>query len=147
MRGRRTQSAHRFFSLSSQERCQVEAFLKSLVAPSAAATPGVVLAAEMESVFEPMEGREPEVVVRRRRQRAEDRAEQQWREAQRRRRALDAAKRARVQIPIAENLEKMGKISGALSFYNEIARQAAGTAEGQLAAERIAALSTQGGSR
>ena len=69
--------------------------------------------------------------------------EQQWREAQRRRRAEVAAKRAKVQIPIAESLEKMGKVSGALAFYREIAREASGTEEGRLAATRITELSTR----
>ena len=47
--GQARASAHRFFGLNSQERAQVEVFLKSLVAPSAAAAPGIALAAEMES--------------------------------------------------------------------------------------------------
>ena len=74
------------------------------------------------------------------------RNEAEWRATQRWRLALEAAKRARVQIPIAESLEKMGKTAGALNFYREIARQAAGTKEGQLAAERISALSVGTGS-
>ena len=55
--GQGTASAHRFFSLSGRERGQVEAFLKSLVAPVAAASPGVVLAAEMELRLEREERR------------------------------------------------------------------------------------------
>jgi hypothetical protein len=51
-----------------------------------------------------------------------------------------------VQIPIAESLEKMGKTAGALKFYREIARLAAGTKEGRLAADRITALSVPAGS-
>ncbi len=47
--GQARSSAHRFFSLSWRERAQVEAFLKSLVAPSAAAAPGIMLAADLES--------------------------------------------------------------------------------------------------
>jgi RNA polymerase sigma factor (sigma-70 family) len=143
--GQANASAKRFFSLSALERDQVEAFLKSLVAPSAAR--GVVLAAELEFRIEQEERREPEDLVRRRREQAVARDEQKWREALRHRRAQDAAKRARVQIPIAQNLEKMGKITGALAFYEEIARLAAGTDEGRLAVARIAELSSQRGVR
>ncbi len=46
-------AAHRFFELSPNERSQVEAFLKSLVAPTAAAAPGIMLAAEMERRIQP----------------------------------------------------------------------------------------------
>jgi hypothetical protein len=145
--GQAATSAQRFFELSWQERAQVEAFLKSLVAPSSAAAPGVVLASELESRIEQEERRAPETLVRQRRERAVARDEQQFREAQRRRRAEEAAKRARVQIPIAQTLEKIGKITGALAFYQDIARQAAGTEEGRQAAARIEALSAQTGSR
>jgi RNA polymerase sigma factor (sigma-70 family) len=145
--GQGTASAHRFFSLSAGERAQVEAFLKSLVAPVAAASPGVVLASEMELRLEREERREPEDRVRQRREREVARDEQLWRDAQRHRRALEAAKRARVQIPIAQNLEKMGKFAGAMAFYREIARQAEGTDEGRLAATRIAEISSRTGDR
>ena len=47
-------------------RLRVEAFLKSLVAPASTTTPGVVLAAEMESRFEQEEQSTPESLVRRR---------------------------------------------------------------------------------
>src|SRR5262249_30228379 len=68
--GRRRTSARRFFALSARERSEVEAFLKSLVAPSASAAPGVVLAGEMESRFEREEQSTPESLVRRRREQA-----------------------------------------------------------------------------
>jgi len=142
--GQGRSSAHHFFELSAQERSQVELFLKSLVAPTAAAAPGVMLAAEMERRIEPEDERIQEVVFRQRKEIAVPRDEQEWRQAQRRRLALEAAKRARrVQIPLAESLEKMGKTVGALNFYREIARQAAGTKEGKLAAERMSALSAR----
>ncbi len=64
-----------------------------------------------------------------------------FREALRRRRAQEAAKRARAQIPLARSLEKMGKITGALEFYQTIARDANGTKEGKLAELRISELS------
>jgi hypothetical protein len=37
----------------------------------------------------------------------------------------------------------MGKTAGAINFYREIARDAAGTDEGRLATERINMLSTR----
>jgi hypothetical protein len=39
----------------------------------------------------------------------------------------------------------MGKITGAIAFYQEIAREASGTEEGRLAAARIAALNARTG--
>jgi CxxC motif-containing protein (DUF1111 family) len=139
-------SAHQFFSLSSPERSQVEAFLKSLVAPSSAAAPGVVLAAEMESRIEQQERSAPETLMRRRREEAVARDEQQWREAKQRQRAQETANRARGLLPAAQDLEKMGKMKGALDFYREIARRAPDTPEGRRAAARITAISTRTGS-
>jgi RNA polymerase sigma factor (sigma-70 family) len=138
--GQARPSAHRFFELSTHERAQVEAFLKSLLAPSAAASPGVMLAAELESRLDHERRPDSELLMRRRREHEVARDEERWHEAQRRRKAEEAAKRARVQIPMARRLEKMGKITGALGFYRDIARDAAGTDEGRLAAERISAL-------
>jgi RNA polymerase sigma factor (sigma-70 family) len=133
-------SAHRFFALSPRERSQVEAFLKSLGAPSATAAPGVVLAAEIESRFEREEQRTPESLVRRRREEALAREEWQRRADQLRRRAEEAAHRARVRFPIARALENLGKLKGALEFYTAIAREAPDTEEGHQAAARVAAI-------
>jgi RNA polymerase sigma factor (sigma-70 family) len=141
--GQGATSARRFFTLSSLSRARLEAFLKSLVAPTSA--PGVRLVAEVESAYELEVRRGPEAMLRAEREQSRARDEQEWRVAQRRRRAQDAAKRARVQIPIAQSLEKMGKITGALAFYRDIARLADGTDEGRLAAARIAVLSNQAG--
>ena len=141
--GQARASAHRYFGLNSQERAQVEAFLKSLVAPSAASAPGMALAAEMESTSDQNGWRAPETLVRRRREWAVARDEQQFREAQERRRAQEAAKRARAQIPLARSLERQGKITGAIAFYQKIARDASGTEEGRLAAAKVSALSTR----
>ncbi len=135
-------SARRFFALSARQRSQVEAFLKSLVAPSATAVPGVVLAAEMESRFEREEQRTPESLVRQRREQAAARAEWERRQEQQRRRAEEAAGRARIRFPIAEVLEKTGKLKGALAFYDAIAREAPDTEEGRRASARIAVLRT-----
>jgi RNA polymerase sigma factor (sigma-70 family) len=145
--GQARASAREFFSRSWHERNQIEAFLKSLVAPSSAAAPGIMLAAELESRLE-REQTNPapaERQVRRQREEAAARDEQRWREAKRHEFAQDAAKRARARIPLAQSLEKMGKTTGAISFYREIARDAAGTKEGQFAAERINVLTTRNG--
>jgi RNA polymerase sigma factor (sigma-70 family) len=145
--GQARASAHRYFGLNSLERAQVEVFLKSLVAPAAAAAPGIALATEMEARGEQKGWRAPEALVRRRRDWAVARDEQEFRAAQERRRAQEAARRARAQIPLARSLERMGKITGALAFYQEIARDASGTEEGKLAAAKVSALSTRKGSR
>jgi hypothetical protein len=136
-------SARRYFELSPQDRLKIEAFLKSLVAPAAAASPGVMLAADLESRIEKEEWNTPEAVARRRQEAVVARDEQRWQEAQRRRRAEEAAKRARVQLPIARSLEKMGKLTGALEFYREIARGAPEAEEGRQAAARTAAIRVQ----
>jgi hypothetical protein len=141
--GQAQASAHRFFSRSWRERAQVEAFLKSLVAPSAAAAPGLMLAADLESRLRGDPRDTPESRLRRERQEAVARDEQRWQERKRRDRAEAAAQRARTKLPLAQSLERMGKTAGAISFYREIARDAAGTEEGRLAVERINALSTR----
>ena len=53
--GQSKASAHGFFALSPRERSQVEAFLKSLVAPSAVGTPGVAVANQRETRIKPDE--------------------------------------------------------------------------------------------
>jgi hypothetical protein len=133
-------STHRFFALSTEDRFQIEAFLKSLVAPSATAAPGVVLAAELESEFEMEEERTPESLVRRRWAEAVARGQLQQHEEQKRQRAQAAAKVARVRLQVARNLEKCGKISNALKFYAWIARECPDTDEGRKATARIAAI-------
>jgi RNA polymerase sigma factor (sigma-70 family) len=135
-------AARRFFSLSSEDRFRVEAFLKSLVAPSATAAPGVLLAAALESRIEREEQRTPESLVRRRWEEAMARGEWQRREEQQRRRAAEVAQRVQARFAIARALEKKGKITGALEFYTKIAREAPNTEEGRLATARIAALRT-----
>jgi CxxC motif-containing protein (DUF1111 family) len=133
-------SALRFFALSGRERSQVEAFLKSLCAPSATAAPGVVLADEMESRFEREDRRTPESLVWRQREEALARDQRQRHAVQLRRRAEDAAHRARVRFPIARALEKIGNLKGALEFYSTIALEAPDTEEGHQAAARVAAI-------
>jgi RNA polymerase sigma factor (sigma-70 family) len=141
--GQARASARQFFSLSWRERAQVEVFLKSLLAPSAAAAPGIIVAAELESRLDREHRNSPESQVRRQREEAVARDERRWHEARRHELAQDAAKRARAKLPLARSLEKMGKTTGAINFYREIARDAAGTEEGRLATERINILSTR----
>ena len=137
--GQAKASAKRFFGFSTKQRSQLESFLKSLVAPSAASAPGIVLAAELESRLAKQKRRKPEPepesesIVRRRRAEAVSREEQKWL----------AAKRARIQFPIARNLEKMGKTTAALDSYLEIAQQAPDTEEGRRSVARISALRTR----
>lgn len=138
--GQGGKSAKAFFALSLEEQSQIEAFLKSLVAPATTATSGLVLAAELEARIEPDEVRRTEAFVRQQRAEAAARDEQQQREARERQRAAEAATRASRQLPIAENLTKMGKTDGALKFYREIAREVPDTADGRLARKRIAEL-------
>jgi RNA polymerase sigma factor (sigma-70 family) len=133
-------SARRFFALSAEDRFHVEAFLKSLVAPSATAAPGVMLAAEMESRFEREEERTPESLVRRRWAEAVARGEWQRREDQRRQRAEEAARLARGRLQIARALEKKGKFTGALEVYGRVVRETPESDEGRTAAARSAAL-------
>ena len=66
--GQGIKSARKFFALTSREQSQVESFLKSLVAPAAAANPGVVLAAEMESRLEPHRSLASEALLRQRKE-------------------------------------------------------------------------------
>ena len=127
------------FALTAEDRFHVEAFLKSLVAPSATSAPGVMLAAEMELRFEQQEERTPESLVRRRWAETVARGEWQRREDQRRQREEEAVRLAHTRLHIARNLEKKGKITGALEFYNKIAREAPDTDEGREAATRVAA--------
>ena len=123
-----------------EDRFQIEAFLKSLVAPSATSAPGVTLAAEMESRFEQEEEATPESLVKRRWAETVARGEWQRRDEERRRREEEAAKLAHARLKIAWTLEKKGKLSGALEFYNKVARQSPDTDEGRKAAARVAAL-------
>ena len=134
--GRRTGSLH----LVAEDRFHVEAFLKSLVAPAATSAPGVALAAEMESRFEREEEGTPESLVRRRWEETVARGEWQRREDQRRRREEEAARLAQTRLQIALTLEKKGKLTGALEFYNKIAREMPDSEEGRAAAARVAAL-------
>ena len=133
-------STRRFFALSAQDRFQIEAFLKSLVAPSATAAPGVMLAAELESDFELEEERTPESLVRRRWAEAVARGQTQQHEEQERQRAQAAAKHARIRLRVARNLEKSGKINSALEFYARIVRECPDTDEGREATARISAI-------
>jgi RNA polymerase sigma factor (sigma-70 family) len=138
--GQGTTSAKRFFKLAARDQFRIEAFLKSLVAPAAIAAPGLILASELESRVEPDDVREAEAEVRKQRAKVAAREERKHREAERRKLAELTVKRAQNQLPIAVNLEKSGKIAGALEFYRAIARDAPDTVEGRIATIRIDSL-------
>jgi RNA polymerase sigma factor (sigma-70 family) len=144
--GQGAQAARAYFALADDARADVEAFLKSLVAPAATAAPGVMLAAELEARVEPEELRQAEAAAREEREEAAAREERRLRDAQRQARAAEALRRARRRLPLAMSLEKMGKTAAALEFYREIARNAAGTEEARTASARVAALAGKPGS-
>jgi RNA polymerase sigma factor (sigma-70 family) len=133
-------TAHRFFALAAEERSAIEAFLKSLVAPSAASAPGIVLAADLESRFVPDDVFQAEALTRARLVEDEARHVEQQREARLQKVAADAARFAPSRLRLAADLEKAGKIEGALEFYRLIVREVPNSEEGRSAAERIAAL-------
>ncbi len=138
--GQATQSARRFFALDLDERTSVETFLKSLIAPSAASAPGIVLASELESRVVPESARQAESLIRHQRVDAEAR-DIQKREVLRQRQLAEAAvQRAMRNFQLAANLDRAGKPNGAVRYYLEVARDAPNTEEGRLANERIAIL-------
>ena len=141
--GQGLKAARQFFALSPLGQFRIETFLKSLVAPAAVATPGMILAAELESRIVPDEVRASEARVRKQREKAAAREERIQREAERQKLADLALRRAQRQLPIAVNLERTGKIAGALEFYRTIAREVPDTDEGRTAAERIDVLKPQ----
>ncbi len=160
--GQGTSAAQAFFALTPEKRSSIEAFLKSLVAPSSAYAPGVVLAAELEFEWTPKkpgqnpsgvvlaaelesrllsdEAREAEALVRARRDEAEAREVERIAEVRREKIAAEASKIAPARLQMATNLERAGKITGALDFYRLIAREVPDSEEGRKAIERIAAL-------
>jgi RNA polymerase sigma factor (sigma-70 family) len=141
--GQGTAAARAFFALAEQDRARVETFLKSLVAPSATAVPGVMLASELEERVEPAADREAEALLRKQRAEAAALEAERKREDDRRRQAAALARRAQAQWPLAVVLDRSGKLAGALDYYRSIARDAPGTPEGQRAAARIAELRGQ----
>ena len=98
-----------------RERSQVEAFLKSLVAPSAAGTPGVVVANQRETRIKPGEPLVSEVLARQRRQQELARDQEQWREFQQRQKAEAAAKHTRAAIKRAEAAARQNRAKLALA--------------------------------
>ena len=138
--GQATASARRYFALEPARRDAVDAFLRSLVAPSAASAPGVLLAADREARAVPPEARQAEFATRRERQEAEARQVRERDDARRRQEAEVAAQRARRNYQLGANLDRIGKPNGALRFYAEVVREAPDTPEGHKAAARIAAL-------
>ncbi len=141
--GQAKASARLFFTLSSEDRTKVETFLKSLIAPAKASGAGFMQAAELETRLQIEAQEAPESVIRHRREEALARGRKQRVAAQRRKQVLDAAARAKVRLPIAQALEKMGKTAGALDYYRQIASDAPDSEEGRLASTRIAAIRPQ----
>jgi RNA polymerase sigma factor (sigma-70 family) len=135
--GQAAASAHRFFALAAAERAKVEAFLNTLVAPTRAGVP-LMDTPEHDSVT----AAEAEILVRHRRQRAVDREERGALAAARRKRDEAAAERARAKLPIARKLDALGKTQGALTFYRQIVHISPDSPEAELAAGRIAAMTS-----
>ena len=138
--GQGTQAARRFFALAPEDRARVESFLKSLVAPSSASTPGVVLAAELEARIVPDEAHQAEALVRRQRREAEALEVERKAEVRRRQVAEAAAKLAPGRYLRGVKFEKSGRIEGALDLYRQIVRESPDTEEGRASSERIAAI-------
>jgi RNA polymerase sigma factor (sigma-70 family) len=141
--GQGSAAARKYFSLSEEDRARVETFLKSLVAPSATAVPGVMLASELEERVEPAADREAEALVRKQRAEAAAQEAERKRDGERRRQAAALSRRARAQWPLAVNLDRSGKRAAALDYYRTIARDAPGTPEAKQAAARLAELRGQ----
>ena len=133
-------SARRFFALKPEERGAIEAFLKSLVAPSAASSPGVLLAADLESRFEPAQVPQVEAVVRAGQLQAEAMEAERRREAALKKLVDDAMRFAPARLRMATNLERAGKLKAALEFYRLVAREFPDSEPGRSAARRIAEL-------
>ena len=136
-------AAHRFFELSPKERTQVEAFLKSLVAPTAAAAPGIMLAAEMERRIEPDDKDEDSVPSRWQAGQAEWTAPRRAAMASRRTMAANpGGGQARPRAnPNGRIAGEDGQNRGRPQILSRDRPPAAGTKEGRLAAERIATIS------
>ena len=107
----------------------------------------------MEARIDREEAREPEAVVRQRRQKAVDRDEAPapGRASTIRGEATAARRGGRGacpgRFPSARDLESMGKVAAAIDVYRAIARMAPGSEEGRQAAERIARLVARTGPR
>lgn len=138
--GQGSAAAYQFFLRTEAEQAKIESFLKSLVAPAAAASPGVVLAADLESQVEREERSSPEALLRRRQEEIREREEQQWKTLQEMHRIEAEVKRADALLTIARNFEKSGQTRNALEFYRDVVRRAPASKPGREAAARIAAI-------
>ncbi len=130
--GQGLDSARRFRALTEVERSLVQAFLRTLVAPTLAGSPEMSPAAD-EQARELVRAADAEAreLVRA--------ADAEAREAQRRR-TEEATRRATRKLSMARTLEEMGKTRGARDFYREACREAPDSPPGRIAAERIAVL-------
>jgi RNA polymerase sigma factor (sigma-70 family) len=140
--GQAEKPRRKFFELPEEQQAQVEAFLKSLVAPSWSGTPGVVASAPRAAggaiAIEPPPI--PEAILRRRVEQAAAVESEARGNLERRKRAAQAAQQARRQFRIARALEELGKTDAAAGFYSEIARSDPDGQFGRAAASRSVAL-------
>ncbi len=163
--GQADESAKQYFELSVRSRSRIESFLKSLVAPTAAAIASVTYpsAAEARSAMKRRAETEQmlleDSLLESRRAAAEKLADAK-RIAEETRVAADSlarqvalqreeAEKVRLKSSIgrvesllssARDLERTGKVSAALDFYREIVRDFKRSEQGRVAAERIEAL-------
>jgi RNA polymerase sigma factor (sigma-70 family) len=144
--GSAEKSRRKFFTLPDEQQEQVEAFLKSLVAPSWSGTPGVVAAAHAPA--DAIEAQPiPEAILRRRLEQAAAVEAATRGDLEQRKRAAEAAKQVRSKLRIAQALEALGKTDAAVEMYDKIARGDRQGQFGRAAARRSAALASGVASR
>jgi CxxC motif-containing protein (DUF1111 family) len=112
--GQGAASVRQFRALTRPAQLRLEAFLKTLVAPASAGSPEASLAVEEDARAVPQERRD------------------------------EAVSRAANELHIAQALERMGKVRGALDFYRQIVREAPNSPLSRTAAGRIAFLEGAG---
>ena len=115
--GQAHKSRHKFFELPDEQQAQVEAFLKSLVAPSWSGRPGVVTSAALEPPSI------PEAILRRQLEEAAASEAETRDDLERRKRAAVAARQVRQRFGMARALEDRGKTGAAARFFDQIARE------------------------
>jgi RNA polymerase sigma factor (sigma-70 family) len=133
-------SRRKFFELAEEQQAQVEAFLKSLVAPSWSGTPGVVPSATRPagSALEPPPV--PEAILRRRLEQAAAAQAEARGDLEQRKRAAQSAQQVRNWFQFARVLEEQGKTDAAARLYSNVARRDPDGQFGRAAVSRAAAL-------
>jgi RNA polymerase sigma factor (sigma-70 family) len=142
--GQAETSRRKFFALPEDEQAQVEAFLKSLVAPSWSGRPGVVASATLAAggAIEPHPI--PEAILRRRLEQAAAAEAEARGDLERRKRAAQAEQEIRRWFQFARLLEEQGKTDAAANRYSAIARRDPDGQFGRAAVRRSAALVAEG---